>query len=151
MGLKTRELTQHIKLGDHSDSLINFSYYPQSDRASVQIKQIHDDQLIMMSLGDSEIRSLIAIYQKLKFTREIQKNKFKTWNSWVLDEEEIMNIAEGMGLDYQIQVQEHIDEIAEKFRSRLCLVEGDHWEDMVKDSIKEVLEIEREIDNDKPK
>lgn len=141
MGLEQREHQQFLKMGEHSETIINFSYFPQSDRASCVIKQISYDNLKMTNLGDTEIKTIISQFQELKFTREIQKPKFRKWNSWILDEEEIMNLAESMGLDYQIQVQEHIDEIAEKFKKKLSISETEYWEDSIKDAIREALAI----------
>ncbi len=71
MGLLTRKHKQFIDLGDHAETIIESFYYPQSDRATCSIKQINNDNLKMIALEDAEIKSIIAIYQELKFTQEI--------------------------------------------------------------------------------
>ncbi len=70
MGLLTRKHKQFIDLGDHAETIIKFFYYPQSDRATCSIKQINNDNLKMITLEDAEIKTLIGIYQELKFERE---------------------------------------------------------------------------------
>ncbi len=78
MGLKQRDHKQLISIGEYDSTIINFSYFPQSDRSSCVIHQIKNtDELIIMRLGDAEIRSLISIYQELKFTRTIKENEEK--------------------------------------------------------------------------
>ena len=77
MGLEQREHQQFLKTGEYSETIINFFYYPQSDRSTCVIKQINNDELKIMGLGDAEIRSIISIYQELKFTREIKENEEK--------------------------------------------------------------------------
>lgn len=75
MGILTRKHKQFIDLGDHSETIIESFYYPQSDRATCSIKQINYDNLKIMTLEDTEIKTLIAIYQELKFNQEIKKEK----------------------------------------------------------------------------
>lgn len=81
-----REHKQLISIGDYDSTIIKFFYYPQSDRSSCVIHQIKNDELIKSNLNDAEIRSIISIYQELKFTREIKKVKkeasfcFEIWD-----------------------------------------------------------------------
>lgn len=78
---------------------------------------------------------------KAEMGKQMNKESWKKWNSWVLDEEEIMMIAESMGLDYDFEVKEQVERIADNFKNKLSNSESDYWTGYIADAIKEVLEI----------
>lgn len=70
-----------------------------------------------------------------------KKESWKKWNSWVLDEEEIMMIAESLGLDYENEVKELVEQVAQRFKDKLSNSESNYWAGYIGDSIKEILEL----------
>lgn len=70
MSNDVREHKQFIDVSKYGETIINFSYFPSSDRVSCQIKQINGNEIKVMDLSSVEILTLMSIYQKLKFRKE---------------------------------------------------------------------------------
>ena len=64
---------------------------------------------------------------------------YRKWNSWILDEEEIKNEIEAMGLDYKKFSSKEINEIAETVKEWLAHSESEDWQEWIKESIKQTI------------
>lgn len=64
MGLKKQD--HYIKCG-HTEYIFNAEYYDNNDAMTITVKQIKNNEIITMELNDPAVRSILSIYQNLKF------------------------------------------------------------------------------------